>query len=185
MSVQLSVATRTNMMTALANTACGLGAVTVWAVSTAYSLNTFAYANGNVYQCTQAGTSAASGSGPSGTGTGISDGTAKWSYAAPTLKVFSGAVPVNCAAADPSGPLVTITLPNPFLTESSGATAIAGTWSGTATAGGTAASYRMYDGAGNCCEQGNTSSDLVLNNNSIASGQTVTVIQYTLTAPNA
>ncbi|MCP1376024.1 hypothetical protein [Dyella lutea] len=51
-----------------------------WAASTAYALNAIAYANDNVYKCTTAGTSASSGAGPSGTGTGITDGTAVWAY---------------------------------------------------------------------------------------------------------
>lgn len=36
-----------------------------------------------------------------------------------TMKLFSGAEPVNCAAADPSGLLCTITLPATFLTSTS------------------------------------------------------------------
>lgn len=38
--------------------------------------------SGNVYRCTTAGTTAASG-GPTGTGTSITDGTAVWTYVAP------------------------------------------------------------------------------------------------------
>lgn len=51
-----------------------------WAISTAYALGDKKLANGNVYSCTTAGTSAGSGSGPSGTGSGITDGTAVWAY---------------------------------------------------------------------------------------------------------
>ena len=50
-----------------------------------------------------------------------------------TLKIFSGAEPANCAAADPTGVLATITLPAAFLTSSGGATTIAGTWSAAAS----------------------------------------------------
>lgn len=102
-----------------------------------------------------------------------------------TLKIFSGAEPANCAAADPSGLLCTITLPATFLTSSGGATTIAGTWSASASATGTAASFRIYDGSSVCHMQGNTTSDLVLNNESIATGQTVTVTSFTVTAGNA
>ena len=102
-----------------------------------------------------------------------------------TLKIFSGAEPANCAAADPAGLLVTINLPNTFLTSSGGATTIAGTWSANASAGGTAQSFRMYDSGGTCHIQGNVTSDLVLNNTNIASGQTVTVTSFTVTAGNA
>lgn len=101
------------------------------------------------------------------------------------LKIFSGAEPVNCAAADPSGPLCTITLPATFLTSSGGVTTLAGTWSASASATGTAASFRIYDGSAVCHVQGNVTSDLVLNNTSIASGQTVSVTSFAVTAGNA
>lgn len=104
--------------------------------------------------------------------------------------IFSGAEPANCAAADPAGPLATITLPATFLTSTGGATTIAGTWSATATGTGTAASFRMYDtpvSAGVCHVQGNcqvSGGDLNLNNLSIATGQTVTVTSFSVTAGN-
>lgn len=50
-----------------------------WAVSTAYSLNQQVHLGGRVYKCATAGTSAGSG-GPTGTGTGITDGSAVWDY---------------------------------------------------------------------------------------------------------
>lgn len=50
-----------------------------WQASTAYALNQQVNNGGNVYRCTTAGTSASSG-GPSGTGAGITDGTAVWTY---------------------------------------------------------------------------------------------------------
>ncbi len=50
-----------------------------WLASTAYALNQHVSNGGNVYICTTAGTAASSG-GPTGTGTGITDGTAVWSY---------------------------------------------------------------------------------------------------------
>lgn len=54
-----------------------------WLQSTAYSLgNTIFNANG-VYGCVAAGTSAASGNGPSGTGGAITDGTVSWTYMGP------------------------------------------------------------------------------------------------------
>jgi hypothetical protein len=102
-----------------------------------------------------------------------------------TLKIFSGAEPANCAAADPTGLLATITLPATFLTSSGGVTTIAGTWSTSASGSGTAQSFRMYDGSSVCHVQGNVTTDLVLNNTSITSGQTVTVTQFSVTAGNA
>ncbi len=102
-----------------------------------------------------------------------------------TLKIFSGAEPANCAAADPAGLLATIALPATFLTSAGGVTTIAGTWSVAASGTGTAQSFRMYDGSSVCHVQGNTTTDLVLNNTSIATGQTVTVTSFTVTAGNA
>ena len=64
-------------------------------------------------------------------------------------------------------------------------TTIAGTWSVAASATGTAATFRMYDGSSVCHVQGNVTTDLVLNNTSITSGQTVTVTQFSVTAGNA
>lgn len=101
------------------------------------------------------------------------------------LKIFSGAEPSTCATADPTGLLATITLPATFLTSANGVTTIAGTWSVAASATGTAACFRIYDGSAVCHVQGNTTSDLVLNNTSIASGQTVTVSSFSVTAGNA
>src|SRR6266700_7141676 len=101
------------------------------------------------------------------------------------LKVFSGAEPVNCAAADPSGLLATLTLPSDWMNAaSSGSKTKLGVWSATASATGTAASWRIYDsGAAACHIQGNTS-DMTFDNTSINSGQTVTVNTFTITAGN-
>ena len=60
----------------------------IWAISTAYAVNdevvvftgAGATAKANFYICTTAGTSAATGTGPSGTGTGIVDGTVTWAF---------------------------------------------------------------------------------------------------------
>lgn len=54
-------------------------AAPAWAGSTAYALGDFVTNGANQYKCTTAGTSAASG-GPTGTGSGITDGTAAWEY---------------------------------------------------------------------------------------------------------
>lgn len=50
-----------------------------WAPSTAYSLTDEVNVNGNIYVCSSAGTSSADDP-PSGTSTGITDGTAEWDY---------------------------------------------------------------------------------------------------------
>jgi hypothetical protein len=50
-----------------------------WSSSTAYTVGQRVSNNGNIYNCTTAGTSASSG-GPSGTGGSITDGTVTWAY---------------------------------------------------------------------------------------------------------
>lgn len=72
----------------------GASGATAWAANTAYALHAWAANGGNVYVCTAAGTSAASG-GPTGTGTGISDGTAVWDFVdtAAVFKAISSLAP--------------------------------------------------------------------------------------------
>jgi hypothetical protein len=55
----------------------------LWTVSTGYGLRQTMRANGNVYSCVKNGTSAGSGTGPSGTGSAIADGTTAWRYLGP------------------------------------------------------------------------------------------------------
>lgn len=65
------------------------GALRTWAISTAYALNDILAVNGAIWQCDQAGTSAASGSGPSGVPgttavnaftTQVTDNTVRWRF---------------------------------------------------------------------------------------------------------
>jgi hypothetical protein len=53
---------------------------TAWATSAAIALSAYRSNSGNIYQATQAGTTAGSGSGPTGTGSAIVDGTVVWRY---------------------------------------------------------------------------------------------------------
>ena len=110
--------------------------------------------------------------------------------AAGTLKIFSGAVPVNCAAADPAGELVSDTLPNPALTAASGVCSKAGTWSFTGDAAGTAASFRLYTSGAVCFAQGNVTATggggtMEIDNTSIAIAQAGTVTTVTITVGGA
>lgn len=111
---------------------------------------------------------------------------------APLLKIYSGSVSANCAASAPSGLLATLTLPSDWLAAaSSGAKAKSGTWSGTASGTGTAASWRIYDSGDTTCHlQGTVTAtggggDVTLDNTSIASGQAITVATFTITEGNA
>lgn len=104
-----------------------------------------------------------------------------------TLVIYTGSEPASCSAATTGTALVSIVLPASFLTSSGGATTLAGSWSASASATGTAGYFRIFDMAGTpvCHVQGNVTSDLVLNNTSIASGQTVTVNSFTVTMGNS
>lgn len=50
-----------------------------WIASNAFAVGQYCTNGGNTYKCTAAGTSAASG-GPTGTGSGITDGSVTWNY---------------------------------------------------------------------------------------------------------
>jgi hypothetical protein len=102
------------------------------------------------------------------------------------LKVFSGAEPLDCTLADPTGLLVTMALPADWMNPASGGVKTkSGTWSGIASGAGIAASWRIYDAALVApCIQGNTI-DMTFDNTTIAIGQLVTVNSFTLTAGNA
>lgn len=110
----------------------------------------------------------------------------------PTLKLWTGTLPANCAAADAAGTtLATLTLPSDWMAAASGgAKAILGTWQdSSADATGTAAHFRIYQGA-TCHFQGSITAtggggDMTLDNTSIASGQQITVTTFTLTAGGA
>ncbi len=109
------------------------------------------------------------------------------------LKIRTGAPPANPAAADSGTVLASMTLPSDWMAAaSSGTKALSGTWSDTsADATGTAAHFRIYASDGTTCHiQGTVTAtggggDMTLDNTSIASGQTVTVTTFTLTAGNA
>lgn len=105
------------------------------------------------------------------------------------LRIYTGALPANCAAATTGGTIVSMTLPSDWMAAASGTSkAKTGTWSGTAIATGTAGYYRIFDsGAGTCHIQGDVSTSgaaLNLDNNIINTGQVVTISTYTITAAN-
>jgi hypothetical protein len=109
---------------------------------------------------------------------------------AAVVKLFTGAVPANCAAANPAGELVSMTLQSDWMgAAAAGVKAKAGTWSGTASGAGDALSFRVYASDGTTCGMqgtcGEGSGDLSLDNNSITVGQTVTISTFSLTAGNA
>lgn len=108
--------------------------------------------------------------------------------ASPILEIRSGAAPANCAAADSGTVLATMTLPSDWMAAASGGSkAKSGTWQdASADATGTAGHFRIKDSGGTTCHiQGSVTAtggggDMVLDNTSIASGQTVTINTFTI-----
>lgn len=109
------------------------------------------------------------------------------------LKIRSGSAPANCAAADTGTVLATLNLPSDWMAAaSSGSKAKSGTWEDAAAdATGTAAHWRLYASDGTTCHAQGTitatggGGDMTLDNTSVATGQTVTVTSFTISAGNA
>ena len=109
------------------------------------------------------------------------------------LRIYGGAGPANWAAAASGTLLAEMTLPSDWMAAaSSGSKALSGTWQdASANATGTAGHFRLLDSGGTTCHaQGTVTAtggggDLTLDNTSIASGQSVTITSFTITAGNA
>lgn len=108
------------------------------------------------------------------------------------LRIRSGAVPANCAAADSGTILAEITLPANWMNDAaSGQKTLAGSWQdASANNTGTAAHFRIYDSGGvNCHLQGTVTGtagggDMEVDNTSFNAGQQFTVTSFTLTDGN-
>lgn len=111
----------------------------------------------------------------------------------PLLRVYTGSMPANAAAASTGTLLAECTLPSDFMAAaSSGSKAKSGTWEDTsANNNGTAGYFRIFDSAGTTCHlQGTVTAtggggDMEVNNTTFASGQAFTVTTFTLTDGNA
>lgn len=107
------------------------------------------------------------------------------------VKIRTGAQPANCAAADSGTVLVSYTLGSDWAAAaSSGSKAFSSTpISGTASATGTAAHYRVYASDGTTCHmQGSVATsggDMTIDNTSITSGQSVNITSWSITGSNA
>ena len=112
---------------------------------------------------------------------------------AATLKIFSGSLPANCAAADAGTVLATLALPSDWMASAaSGTKAKSGTWQdASADAAGNAAYFRVYDTAGTTCHiQGDVTATggggaMTVDNVVFAAGQSFTINTFTLTDANA
>jgi hypothetical protein len=109
------------------------------------------------------------------------------------MKIFSGAPPANCAAANSGTILANLTLPSDYLAAAaSGQKAKSGTWEDTSADNtGTAGHFRLYASDGTTCHMQGTvtatggGGDMEVDNTSFASGQSFTVTSFTLNEPNA
>lgn len=107
------------------------------------------------------------------------------------VKIRTGAQPANCAAADSGTVLVSYTLGSDWAAAaSSGSKSFSSTpISGTASATGTAAHYRVYASDGTTCHmQGSVATsggDMTIDNTSITSGQSVNITSWSITGSNA
>ena len=179
----------------------GQSSATDWAQSTSYTAFTSWIQNGgSIYLCRTSGTSASSGSGPTGTGTNITDGSAAWVFigdegmgTSVLVNVYTGAQPANCAASEAGTLLVQFALASSYASlAASGVKALSSLpVSATASAGGTAAHYRIYDSTGATChEQGSVTltgggGDMTIDNTSISSSQTINLTAYSKTEAGA
>lgn len=109
------------------------------------------------------------------------------------MKIFSGAAPANCAAANSGTVLATLNLPADYMAAAaSGQKAKSGTWDdASADAAGTAGHWRIFASDGTTCHlQGTITAtggggDMELDNTVFALGQAFTVTAFTLNEPNA
>ena len=106
---------------------------------------------------------------------------------APVLTIRTGAPPTNLTDADTGTLLATITCPSDWMAASSGGSKVlAGTWSTTGVAAGTAGHYRLKTSGGTIKEDGTVTAtggggDLTLSNTSIAVDQAVSITTFTRT----
>lgn len=109
------------------------------------------------------------------------------------LKLLSGAVPANVAAADSGTVLATMALPADWMANASGGLkALLGTWQDSAAdAPGTATHFRIYASDGTTAHiQGTVTAtggggDITLDNPVLAVGQQVTITAFNITEGNA
>ena len=111
--------------------------------------------------------------------------------ASPLLRIFSGTMPLNCAAADAGTKLIEITLGANWMNDAaSGEKEKNGTWSGTGLDDGVAGYFRIKSNDGTVCHiQGivtltGDGGDMTLDNTNIAIDQVVTIDTFTLTDGN-
>ena len=109
------------------------------------------------------------------------------------LRIRSGSVPANCAAADAGTVLATVNCPSDWMAAAaSGSKSLSGSWvDSSADATGTAAHFRLYDSTGATCHvQGTVTAtggggDMTVDSTSFTAGQQFTVTTFTLNDANS
>jgi hypothetical protein len=109
------------------------------------------------------------------------------------VRIYSGAVPANCAAANSGTLLAEWTLASDWSAAASGGTkSLSGTpLATTGLAAGTAGHYRLTDNAGSTTHMQGTvtatagGGDMTVDNTSIAASQAVNITGWTFTEPGA
>jgi len=109
------------------------------------------------------------------------------------LSIKTLAQPASCAAAETGSVLAVLQLPSDWLAAATGGSkALTGTWTTTsASITGTASHFRLYASDGTTCHMQGTvtatgaGGDLTLDNTSVATGQSVTITSFSITAGNA
>lgn len=110
---------------------------------------------------------------------------------APILRVLSGSMPANCAAAQTGTLIAEMTLPSDWMAAaSSGSKAIAGTWQDlSCNNSGTVGYFRILDSTGTTCHlqgtAGTSGTDMIVSKASPTAGESFTVTSFTLTDGNA
>jgi hypothetical protein len=106
------------------------------------------------------------------------------------VKIRTGSQPANCAAADSGTALVSYTLASDWAANAaSGSKSFSSTpIAGSASSTGTAAHYRAYASDGTTCHMqgtvGTSGTDMIIDNTSINSGQTVNITSWSITDGN-
>jgi hypothetical protein len=105
------------------------------------------------------------------------------------FKIYSGAIPANCAAAATGTLLADLTLPSDWMAAASAGSKVkAGVWSGVGAAAGVSGYFRITDTAGTTAHIqgtcGMSGTDAIIDNSNIAVAQNITVNSFQLTAAN-
>ena len=109
------------------------------------------------------------------------------------MRLRSGAIPANCAAADTGTVIATVNLPADWMAAASNGSKVAsGSWQdSSADAAGTLGHFRVYDSAGTVCHiQGNITAtggggDMTADNINVSAGQAIAVSGFTISAGGA